>query len=128
MDQANNNNSNVYVSGKTEDRDTAGVLKTCVACVTPKALDEFYSKGSRTDSSCKSCVLKKKQKSYKKQKAKSKLLRSVRKNSKVLTFGEDQIEEKQADSSSVDIHHLENLLRQFTFDSICRNGGKDGEK
>ncbi|MBL7670743.1 MAG: hypothetical protein JNM39_09670 [Bdellovibrionaceae bacterium] len=102
--------------------------KNCSACGVQKALDAFYSKGSRTDSSCKVCILKKKRKSRKKQKAKSALLRSVRRHSKVLTFSEDQIEEKQSEGSNSNLQHLENLLRQFTFDSICRIGGKDEEK
>jgi hypothetical protein len=60
--------------------------------------------------------------------AKSTLLKSVRKHSKVLTFREDQVEEKQSEGSKENLQHLESLLRQFTFDSICRNGGKDGKK
>lgn len=116
MEQANNNSNG-----------TSGI-KCCVACNEPKLMGEFYSKGTRTDSSCKACVLKKKQKSRKKLKAKSTFLNSVRKNSKVLIFSEDQIEEKQSEGSNANLQHLENLLRQFTFDSICRIGGKDGKK
>jgi hypothetical protein len=100
--------------------------KRCSSCEQQQPLSAFYSKGTRTDSACKTCALKKKKKSYKKQQVKSTLLKSVRRNSKVLTFSEDQIEEKQSDSANSDISHLESLLRQFTFDSICRNGGKDG--
>ena len=102
--------------------------KKCSICGKFQATNAYYSKGSRIDSTCKACVLRKKKKSYRKQKATAASLKSVRKNSKILTFSEDQIEEKKADSSNVDLSHLEDLLRQFTFESICRNGGEHGEK
>jgi len=103
-------------------------LKQCFTCGVNKSPQDYYSKGNRADSTCKICVLRKKKKSYKKKKAKSNLVQAVRKISKVLTFENDQVEEKQSEAISIDPKHLENLLRQFVFDSICRSGDKDGEK
>lgn len=102
--------------------------KTCTACKEIKLLTDFYPKGSRLDSRCKSCVLKKKGKSRNKQKAKSALLKAVRRKSKILVFTEDQIVETLSEVNSIDLNHLENLLRQFSFDSICRSGGEHEEK
>lgn len=101
--------------------------KQCSVCGDFKSKDAYYSKGSRIDSSCKACVLRKKKKSYRKQKTVAALKKPMRENSKILVFSEDQIEEKKADSSNVNQPHLENLLRQFTFVSICRNGEGDGK-
>ncbi len=103
-------------------------IKRCVTCNELKYIGEFYSKGFRTDGSCKACILQKKQKSRKKRKVNSALLNSVRTKSKVLTFSEDQIEEKQSDNSSASLQHLEKILKEFTFDSICRRGEKVGKK
>lgn len=105
---------------------TSPPRKSCCTCGTLKPFDQYYSKGKgRIDSSCISCSLKRKKELGKKKKARTALLNAVRKNSRVLTFSEGQIIEKTADNPSVDIAHLDSLLRQFIFDSLCRTGVKN---
>lgn len=52
------------------------VTKVCTRCGKPRPRTEFYTKGSRTDSQCKSCILKKKSACYRRnQQAKNKIKR-----------------------------------------------------
>ena len=38
--------------------------KICTTCLVEQPMSDFYSKGSRTDSACKSCIKKKRQTTY----------------------------------------------------------------
>lgn len=99
---------------------------TCSTCGTLKGRDQFYSKGKgRIDSSCIPCVLKKKKDLSKRKRTKAALLKAVRKNSLIVTYSEDQVIEKMADNPNTDVARLDSLLRQFIFDSLCRNGDEN---
>lgn len=59
-------------------------LKVCTACGESKAKTEFYNKGNRLDSRCKSCVLAQKSKIYN---AKKKASPKRRTKARVIDYG-----------------------------------------
>ena len=82
-------------------------LKKCSKCSHLKPLDSFYKKGKRRDSSCKSCVRKKKKQSYGKKRRKKQVIQKTK--HRVLEIADFSVEEVKIEASNAG----DNVMKRF---------------